>query len=104
MPKLSAAARKKISDSMRKAWAARRAKGQGVSGPGARRPAATKSAATSGNHAGTAIGGAIAAIKTLTLGDIHDLARRKGSAEQLTELARLAIDLKGLLASSAKAR
>lgn len=102
MPKLSAAARKRISESMRKAWAARRAK-QAGGGESARTPSMAKSA-TSSNHANRAIAGAVSAIKRLTLGDIQMLAHRRGSVEQVTELARLATDLQGLLTPSTKAR
>lgn len=103
MPKLSAEARKKISESMRKAWAARRAKQQGANGSVARTLTAPKPAA-SRNHAGMAIDRALSAIKTLTLGDIQSLAQRKGSVERVTELARLATDLRGLLTPAAKTR
>jgi hypothetical protein len=102
MRKLSAASRKKISESMRKAWAARRAKQAG--GRTAVRSPAMAKLAVSGNHANQAIAGAVSAIKRLTLADIRGLAHRKGSVEQVTELEQLAIDLKELLTASAKTR
>lgn len=102
MPKLSAAARKKISESMRKAWAARRAK-QAGGGLVTRTSSMAKSAASS-THAGQAIAGAVSAIKRLTLGDIQGLAHRRGSVDQVAELVSLATELKGLLTPTAKTR
>lgn len=103
MPKLSAESRRKIAESMRKTWAARRAAQQGIGAVPEATPVMTNGQ-TSQNHAGTAIERALSAIRTLTVGDMRSLAQRKGSAQQVTELAQLATELKGFFAPAARPR
>lgn len=100
MAKLSAAARKKISDSMRRAWAERRARQPGAGPAAPSRSQPPKRASPSGNHALSRITQATDALKRLTLADLRSLSSHKGAAAHVADLARLASDLKGLLGRS----
>src|SRR3989338_2597169 len=77
MPKLSEEARKKISDAVRKSWAARRAQ--------------------QGGAILSAVEQAAKALRKATVEDIRPLAGQRAAARQLDELASLASELKRLI-------
>jgi hypothetical protein len=127
MPKLSEEARKKISDAVRKSWAARRAKQAGakpaVDGRGAlsaaarRKIAAGVKRAWAARRAGqvgakraplgritsgailSAVEQAAKALRKATMADIRPLAGQRSAARQLDELASLASELKRLISA-----
>src|SRR3989344_4065307 len=103
MPKLSEEARKKISDAVRKSWAARRAKQAGVKRAWAARRAGQVGAKRvplgriTGGAILSAVEQAAKALRKATVEDIRPLAGQRAAARQLDELASLASELKRLI-------
>jgi hypothetical protein len=89
--RLSASAKRRIADAVKRAWAVRRA--------GKTTGAGAKVGRVSPAHGLPAsIQAASAALRSLTLDDLRPLAGRQDAAKQLEELAGLASDLRRLLA------
>ncbi len=88
--RLSAAAKRRIAEAVKRSWASRRAGGAESPAKGAR---------------GSSVSGILAsiqqasqALRSLTLDDLRPLSGRKDAAAQLAELSGLALDLRRLIA------
>lgn len=90
--RLSASAKRRIAEAVKRSWALRRTGGGELPVKGAREAAASGILAS--------VQQASRAIRSLTLDDLRPLAGRKDAAAQLAELAGLASDLRRLIAKS----
>jgi hypothetical protein len=87
---LSAAAKRRIAEAVKRSWASRRAGRAALPAKGA--------LGSSGSGILTSIQQASLAIRSLTLDDLRPLAGRKDAAAQLAELAGLVSDLRRMIA------
>jgi hypothetical protein len=87
---LSAAAKRRIAEAVKRSWASRRAGGAALPAKGAR--------GSAGSGILASVQQASQAIRSLTLDDLRPLAGRKDAAAHLAELAGLVSDLRRMIA------